>query len=168
MSAKPTSNSVRSSSLPRGGLVTVRPLDWTGWIPCLTLRVRPDQRDFVATNLSSLIQAWTDDSSHALEIRGDGRVVGFALVALERRDQVWWICRLMIDRAAQGRGYGRAAMNMILDRLRRTPGCDRVLIGHHPANLPARKLYLSLGFQRTDQRLGIEEIMELRFTPASL
>ena len=95
-------------------------------------------------------------------------MVGFALVAFERQEQVWWICRLMIDRQAQGLGFGRAAMSQIIDRLKRTPGCRRVLIGHHPNNRPAQRLYYSLGFQATGRRLGIEEILELRFTPSSL
>ena len=168
MSAKPTSNSARSNSLARGGSLTVRSLDWTGWISCLLLRVRPDQRDFVATNLSSLIQSLTDRSAHALAIHSGSRMVGFALVALEPHERVWWICRLMIDRDAQGLGFGRAAMTRILERLKRAPGCDRVLIGHHPANGTAQRLYLSLGFRPTGRRLGIEEILELRFTPASL
>lgn len=168
MSAKPTSRSARSNSLARGGPLTVRSLDWTGWIPCLLLRVRPDQRGFVATNLSSLVQAWTDRSAHALAIHSGSRMVGFALVALEPRDQIWWICRLMIDRDAQGMGFGRAAMTQILERLKRAPGCDRVLIGHHPANAPAQRLYLSLGFRPTGRRLGIEEILELRFAPSVL
>jgi diamine N-acetyltransferase len=132
------------------------------------LRVRPDQRGFVATNLSSLVQAWTDRSAHALAIHSGSRMVGFALVALEPRDQIWWICRLMIDRDAQGMGFGRAAMTQILERLKRAPGCDRVLIGHHPANAPAQRLYLSLGFRPTGRRLGIEEILELRFAPSVL
>jgi len=95
-------------------------------------------------------------------------MVGFALVALEPHEQVWWICRLMIDRDAQGLGFGRAAMTQILERLKCTPGCDRVLIGHHPANKPAQRLYLSLGFRPTGRRLGIEEILELRFAPSAL
>lgn len=168
MSAKPTSSSARSNSLTRGGSLTVRSLDWTGWISCLLLRVRPDQRDFVATNLSSLIQAWSDRSAHALAIHSGSRMVGFALVALEPHERVWWICRLMIDRDAQGLGFGRAAMTQILERLKRAPGCDRVLIGHHPNNSPAQRLYLSLGFRPTGRRLGIEEILELRFTPSAL
>ncbi|MFY7958834.1 MAG: GNAT family N-acetyltransferase [Elsteraceae bacterium] len=134
----------------------------------MLLRVRPDQRDFVATNLSSLIQAWSDRSAHALAIYNGARMVGFALVAFEPHERVWWICRLMIDRDAQGLGFGRGAMMQILERLKRAPGCDRVLIGHHPANAPAQRLYLSLGFRPTGRRLGIEEILELRFTPPAL
>lgn len=95
-------------------------------------------------------------------------MVGFALVAFERQEQVWWICRLMIDRQAQGHGFGRAAMMQIIDRLKRTPGCHRVLIGHHPDNRVAQRLYYSLDFRPTGRRLGIEEILELRFRPSTL
>jgi diamine N-acetyltransferase len=168
MSAKPTSSSARSNSLAGREPVTVRALDWTDWVACLLLRVRPDQRDFVASNFSSLIEAWTDDWAHPFAICQGDKMVGFSLVAFERQDKVWWICRLMIDKKWQGQGYGRAAMIQIINRLKQVPGCDRVLIGHHPDNLRAQKLYLSLGFQRTGRRLGIEEILALQITPQTL
>ncbi len=114
------------------------------------------------------MQAWTDASARPLAIHHGERMVGFALIALEPVERVWWICRLMIDRNSQGLGFGRSAMISILEQLKRAPGCNRVLIGHHPDNDPARRLYLSLGFRPTGRRLGIEEILELRFAPPTL
>jgi diamine N-acetyltransferase len=138
------------------------PIGWRNWLASAALTIRSDQRAFVTSNLYSLVQAYLDPCCRPFAICAGRRVVGFTMYAFDREDQDFWIYRLMIDREWQGRGYGRAGLALLLDRLRRVPGCRTVLIGHHPANEVARRLYLDLGFKPSDRRVGTELVLEMR------
>jgi diamine N-acetyltransferase len=69
----------------------------------------------------------------------------------------------MIDRAYQGRGYGRAAIEQVIARLAAQPGCDEILISYKPGNDAARQLYASLSFveQKVDED-RVTACLELR------
>jgi diamine N-acetyltransferase len=56
------------------------------------------------------------------------------------------IARLMIDRRFQGRGYGRAALHLIIEDLRGRPDCRCIYISFEPENETARHLYAAVGF----------------------
>jgi len=58
----------------------------------------------------------------------------------------WKKFHLMIDRAHQGKGYGRAAMEQVIERLSAQPDCDEVLIAYQVDNEVARQLYSSSKF----------------------
>jgi diamine N-acetyltransferase len=52
----------------------------------------------------------------------------------------------MIDQAHQGKGYGRAAIEQVIERLSTQPNCNEILIAYQTTNDTARRLYASLGF----------------------
>lgn len=100
-----------------------------------------------------------------LAIYAGEAMVGFAMYALDADDGHYWIYRLMIDAGQQGKGYGRAAMRLLLDRLRAIPDCDDVTISYEPENQVARKLYAGLGFRETGEMISGEVVARLRFEP---
>ena len=71
-------------------------------------------------------------------------MVGFTMFGLLRG--VGWIIRLMIDHRYQGKGYGRASMVSVLERLRLTPGVEMIGVSCRKTNTTAEALYRSLGF----------------------
>lgn len=81
------------------------------------------------------------------------------MYALDRDDGNWWIYRLMIDERYQGRGYGRAALEQVIARIRQEPGCDKIIVSIKPDNTVARTLYRSVGFVETGQQIGGEDVM---------
>ena len=58
-----------------------------------------------------------------------------------------WLDRLLIDRRFQGRGYGRAALAALLERLEREYHKKRIYLSVVEANRPAAALYESFGFR---------------------
>jgi ribosomal protein S18 acetylase RimI-like enzyme len=58
---------------------------------------------------------------------------------------------LAVDPAAQGLGVGRALTLACLERARRE-GRSGVALYTRPANIPAQRLYASLGFVRDPER----------------
>lgn len=123
-------------------------IDRYNYIPVLDLSVAEDQKAFVASNQYSLAQAYAQPECVPLALYAENRPVGFAMYCLDEDDHQYWIYRLMIDRRYQGKGYGREAMHLLIDRIRGLGDEDHtcVYISFEPENHIAKSLYESLGF----------------------
>ena len=145
----------------------------------LGLRVREDQKSFVAGNDVSIIEAYTAITgggyAFPFGIYDDDKAVGFLMVGYET-DEYWEnppeiarknynLWRFMIDERYQHRGYGREAMKLALDFIRRRP-CGEAQycwLSYEPENAVARELYHPFGFRETGEMDGEEvvAVMEL-------
>jgi diamine N-acetyltransferase len=68
----------------------------------------------------------------------------------------------LIDKAHQGKGYGRAALaGFITFVQRKHPECCEIFLTVHPCNAVAARLYTSQGFVKTGDVLEGEEVMRL-------
>ena len=143
----------------------------------LDLHVRDDQKSFVAPNDMSLIEAYISVSHHGkafpFGIYDDNEPVGFCMIgfgvddgwedapAIARDNYNLW--RLMIDERYQGKNYGKAAMQQILEFIADKP-CGPAAycwLSYEPENEAARALYASFGFQETGEWDGNEKIAVL-------
>jgi diamine N-acetyltransferase len=117
------------------------------WRECIELGVTDEQTNLVPSNLYSIAEAQFYPDAVPLAIYNDREeMVGFVMYGVEVSSGKWKIFRLMIDRAHQGRGYGRAAIEQVIARLAAQPGCGEIRISYKPTNDVARRLYASLGF----------------------
>ena len=108
------------------------------------LQLAPDQMDFVASNAESLDEAETDADARPRVVMAGDRIVGFLMY--EADDDEARIYRFMIDRAHQGRGYGKAALREVLDEIMGLGHISHVSICYEPGNEAARHLYRAAGF----------------------
>jgi diamine N-acetyltransferase len=76
----------------------------------------------------------------------DELVVGHIMWAYDEDDDRNWIGGMLIDKEEQGAGIGRAALLTMVDYLRELPEPKGIRLSVHQDNLPARKLYASVGF----------------------
>jgi diamine N-acetyltransferase len=70
----------------------------------------------------------------------------------------------MIDKACQGRGFGKEAVQLALDFIKTFP-CGKAeycWLSYDPENEAARQLYRSFGFSETGEADGEELIAVLR------
>jgi len=67
-------------------------------------------------------------------------------VAIQRRNEAWYISSLMVHPDYQGKGYGRALLNGACTEISRLGG-KRAILHVRSDNEPAKKLYLSSGFE---------------------
>ena len=70
----------------------------------------------------------------------------------------------MIDKAYQGKGYGKEAVKLALDFINTLP-CGKAeycWLSYEPENVVARKLYGSYGFAETGEMDGEELIAVLK------
>lgn len=144
--------------------ITLEPITRDNYRACVQLRVAPDQEHFVASNAFSLVQAAYEPECVPLAIYDGETMVGFAMYALDPDEGSYWIYRLMIDVGHQGKGYGRAAMMALIERMRQLPDCDQLAISYEPHNDVARRLYAGLGFVETGEIIDGETVARLRWT----
>jgi len=127
--------------------VILRSITVENWKECIELQVCDDQKDFIPSNLHSIAEAQVYPRAVSLAIYNDeDQMVGFAMYGVDEVSGKWKVFRMMIDRAHQGNGYGRAAMEAVIERLAGRPDCDEILIAYKLTNEAARELYADLGF----------------------
>jgi diamine N-acetyltransferase len=144
-------------------MVTLREVDSENFKRCVKLEVRDDQKSFVAPNVYSIAQSKVEPAYAPWAVYDGDEMVGFVMYGYDREDDCYCIARVMIDKDQQGKGYGRAAMEEVVRRLRATPGCREVALSIEPENEVAQRLYESLGFKKTGALVQGEEVMRLRF-----
>ena len=142
------------------------------WKELIDLKVRDDQKDFVASNLYSIAESqFGDDFEGHWDFtpwgiyEGD-TPVGFLLYGynFEHPTQQAFIIRMMVDEKFQGRGYGRFGMAAILEIFRADERIKAVGISYEPENEQAKRLYASLGFVETGRLIEdeTEAVLKLR------
>ena len=142
--------------MPELRLVTIK-----NWQSLIKLKVREDQTGFVASNLYSIAQAQFGDEYEGhwdLYPFGiyEGEVpVGFLMygVNFDHPSQQAFIQRLMVDEKFQGKGYGRFAIQKMIEIFRADDRIAEVGISYEPHNEGARKLYASAGFVETGRMI---------------
>ncbi|MFF2094306.1 GNAT family N-acetyltransferase [Paenibacillus sp. NPDC058174] len=144
-------------------VVALKPITEQNRELCIGLKPREDQMNFVAPNLHSLEKAEAEPSSRPYGIYAGEMMVGFTLFDEEPypEDGFYWIVRFMIDERYQGRGYGKAALNEIISKIRDGREQASIRISHVPQNVVVNKLYKDLGFIETGEIIGGEIVLDL-------
>lgn len=128
-------------------MVELREITGKNFEAVLALTVNEAQRSFVAPNVFSLAQAKIFPECVPLAVYANGAPAGFVMYALDPDDGFeYWISRVMVDDAQQGKGYGKAAMRLLIDRIFADRAHDRIFISFEPENEGAKAFYIKLGF----------------------
>lgn len=150
----------------------IHPVTKDNWHALIDLKVRDDQKNFVASNLYSIAQSQFGDEYEghwdlfAYGIYDGDEPVGFLMYGLnfQHPQQQAFIQRLMVDARFQGKGYGRFGMQKMLEIFRADERIKEVGISYEPENDVARKLYATLGFIETGRIIEeeVEAILKLK------
>ncbi len=146
--------------------LTVRHVTAYNWLEALALDVYAEQRAFTASVERSLARAYIQPYNYIYEpmaIYVATSIVGFYCLVYRPDDMSHcFLTSFFIDKAHQGRGYGRAFLQYFLATLRRqAPAYQEVLLTVHPKNRVAIHLYTSFGFTETGKMLDGEAEMRL-------
>lgn len=113
------------------------------------LHVAAGQETFVETCAECLAEADTRKCWRPVGIYHGPLLIGFAMYGFFWEYLPWgrvWLDRLLIDAAFQHKGYGRAAMQGLLDRLREEYGRRKIYLSVYDNNPSAIRLYEEFGF----------------------
>ena len=146
-------------------MVELREITESNYNECLNLKVPDNQKDFVASNVYSLAQAWVFyETAYPFAIYADNVMVGFIMMGFYKPKGIYNIWRLMIDERFQGKGYGKEALLLAIKYLKEKYNVHEIFLSFEPKNFIAEKLYENVGFQRTDEVAGKEIVMCLKIT----
>lgn len=142
----------------------------------LKLEVLDSQKNFIATNNSSIIEAYIAITENnyvfTFGIYKDDTPIGFLMIGYDVNSDdegvpsiakgnynIW---RLMIDKKFQGKGFGKKAINLALEFINTFPcgAAKYCWLSYESDNDVARQLYKSVGFVETDEKDG-EEIVAI-------
>ena len=115
----------------------------------------------VAPNAISIAEAYFSSEAWFRGIHVGEQLVGFLMLydptlSETPEDNEFFLWRLMIDRKHQGRGYGRDAIERLVEHVRTRPGAQRLLVSHVKQAERLARFYAALGFRYTGREDGGE------------
>lgn len=116
------------------------------------LKVGEDQQRFLDSPLGILARGYVYRAQRArvLAAENDGEIVGLMLVKdMDEEPACYDLQQFMIDGRFQGRGYGAAALGLLLELLRQEKKYDDVEVCVHRENAAALALFTGAGFLDT-------------------
>ena len=126
----------------------------------LQLKVAPGQEQFVASNAVSIAQAhFHPEVAWFRGIYAGDTPVGFVMLEDDQGARSYSLWRFMIDAAHQGKGYGRRAIERVIEHVRTRPGATALLTSVVRAEGGPGPFYEQLGFAYTGDILEGEHVM---------
>ncbi|EPY12095.1 MULTISPECIES: GNAT family N-acetyltransferase [Paenibacillus] len=144
-------------------MIALKEIDRSNFFEVIKLSVADEQSEFVATNLFSLAQAKAFPECVCLAIYHDEVLVGFTMYCIDEEDHEYWIYRLMIDTKYQSKGYGKAAMELLIERIKEDRQHRVIYISFEPENIWAKQLYGKLGFTEDGRVIDGEIVYKLEY-----
>jgi diamine N-acetyltransferase len=125
----------------------------------LELKVAEGQEDLVGDNGNSIALAHFEEKAWFRGIYVGDEPAGFMMLEIDREKPEFYLWRFMIDKAQQGKGYGKRAMEVLMDHLRDEHEARELTL--HVMDLPhgARPFYEALGFTLTGEVEDDELVM---------
>ena len=133
-------------------MTELRKITEENFIDAFNLKLAEGQDRYVSHPIRSLAQAYVyREQCQPFGIYEDDTMVGYVMVIYDYDIPEYDIWHMMIDESYQGRGYGGASLDRVLDYIRTKPfgTSDRVALTCSRDNAQALKLYKSRGFTET-------------------
>ncbi len=148
-------------------VVTLREVTKDTLDDILELKVKPEQRQFVADNAVSIAEAHFEEKAWFRAIYADETPVGFLMLYDDPEATDYYLWRFMIDARYQRLGYGDRALQLLIDYVRSRPDATELLVSYVPAEGSPEPFYRRAGFVDTGQVHDGENVMNLVFTPVA-
>jgi len=122
----------------------------------LSNTLTPPRKYMVAPNAVSIAQAHFSPNAWFRAIYADDTPVGFLMLYDDTQEQEYFLWRLMIAGPYHGKGFGRRAIDLLVDYVRTRPGATvlETSCGQGPGS--PEGFYRKLGFVRNGKMLGDE------------
>lgn len=155
----------------------LRKIDFKNLWPITKLSVQETQKDFVATNVESLLEAYviitSDGVALPFGLYEKETLVGFIMIgygttgdedepAIAADNYCIW--RLMIDHKFQGQGFGKKALDAAISYIKTQPcgQADYCWLSYEPENTLAKHLYNHYGFHENGEICDDEIVAVLK------
>ena len=117
------------------------------------------QNRMVAPNAVSIAEAHFSPHAWFRAICAGETPVGFIMLYDGPEEPVYFLWRLMVAAPHQGKGFGRRAVEMLIERVRTRPGAAELVVSCHEGDDGPEGFYRKLGFKRNgkmyDDEVGL-------------
>ena len=120
----------------------------------IELRVADNQQHLVAPNERSLAEAAVTTDVMFRAIYAGDEPVGFLMVST--RPERFYLWRFMIDAKHQGKGYGKAAMELLIEQVGQETDVTELYLSYVPGEGSPEHFYKARGFTDTGEVHGGE------------
>ena len=121
--------------------------------------LQPPQSHMVAPNAVSIAQAHFEPRAWFRAIYADETPVGFIMLYDAPEEPTYFLWRLMIATPHQGKGFGRRAVELLIERVKTRPGATELLVSCGEGDGSPEGFYRTLGFKRNgkmyDDEVGL-------------
>lgn len=125
--------------------ISLREITQDNFFACIGLSVRPDQ-PFVASNTFSIAESKIFPHWITNAIYQDEEMVGFMMYTKDYEENELYLCRFMIDQKHQGKGYGKAALDILKEIAMGDENISRITLSTSPKNENGIRIYEKFGF----------------------
>lgn len=136
------------------------------WRVFNTLKVKEEQKKYVASNLAILARAFAyrDYNSYVYAIYNEDLPIGMLMQRdYENNNKIFCVLdQFMIADKYQGKGFGKTAMQLWLSMVKREEKYDSIILCYVEGDEIARDLYIDLGFKHTGEVEEDEISMEYK------
>lgn len=119
------------------------------------------QRKMVAPNAISIAQAHFSDKAWFRAIYANEMAVGFVMLYDDSEKPEYFLWRLMIAGPYQGKGYGRKAIELLVEYVKTRPGARELSASYVPIEGGPEGFYRRMGFEPTGEVHDGEIVMRL-------
>ena len=146
--------------------IELKAIDYTNMDAVVALEVSDSQKQYIDSNKASLEAAAENKNvARPFAIYADDKLVGFTMFAFDvdydDPNDRYWLWRFMIDKNLQGKGYGSAALEKMIEYFKNN-GADHIRLSTKDTNTVALSLYHKYQFKGTGEMNGEEMILELK------
>lgn len=133
-------------------MIKIKSIDELNFMAVVQLELTPAQKEakWLSDNVFSLAQCWLYRENHDCfpnAIYWEDEVVGFVLFEIENGSQELLIWRIMIGQQFQGKGYGRQAVETIIEEAAVNYPERTIVADYVEGNEPMKQLLTGLGFK---------------------
>ncbi len=143
------------------GEVTLREITSETVRAICNLEVRPEQRSYVAPNAVSIAQAHFEPQAWFRAVYAAETLVGFVMLSQDPEKREYYLWRFMIAGEHQGKGYGKRALDLVVEHVRTLPGARELTSSFVPGEDSPRDFYLRYGFVETGEVEDGEHVIRL-------
>jgi len=125
------------------------------------LEVAPDQTEFVASNARSIAEAHFQPKAWIRAVYAGEEPVGFVMLDDDADAGRYFLWRFMIAATHQGNGYGKVALDLLVDYVRSRPNATDLRCSYVPGDAGPGGFYAKYGFAETGEVVHGENVISL-------
>lgn len=141
--------------------IYLKDIDNENWKQCIFLTTDKEGQhficeEFVASNALSIAQSKIQNGWITKAIYDKDGMIGFTMYGFCYEHDFYEICRIMIDHKYQRKGYGKLAMERVIEEMRSFKDCNEIFLSFDPKNQIGKRLYEGFDFKDTGKSIDGE------------